>query len=194
MKITSISIFLLLIILAGCASTVLLYQTYQPDEHSRVLILLPKDEGANVLGRVLDHIQDPNFHLITLPESECLNRTETEKLYRFTGRVNSTIATVMAKQVQATLVLYEDADLSPSSPYGDNISSQNKNLHSTNQQDDENVLPSNSNNVEPGKKLRIAIFDVRTETIVWHEILSYKPSESSLTEFANRLVTPQVKK
>lgn len=185
---TSFNLFIILILFIGCSSGVVFYHSYQPNEHQTLLVLLPKGNGANIIGKVLDHLENPPFRIISLPENECLNHTETEKMYRFIQRVNIPIAIAMAKQVQATLVLFEDEE------YATTPFPQHSGKPITQNFNDENQFVKQEDNQEEfAKKLRIAILDVRKETIIWHEVLSNRPSESAVIEFANRLTTPYQK-
>ncbi|MCX7835072.1 MAG: hypothetical protein N2450_03255 [bacterium] len=173
----------------SCSSGIHYYQSYQPKDYPTLLVLLPKGSGANVIGKVLDRLENPPFRIITFPESECLNRTETEKMYRLIHRVNLPIAITMAKQVQATLVLFEDPDFSDTST---NSLSYLERQSSEQQEFIRNNTPTfkEDNSKEIVSKLRIAIVDVQKEAVIWHEVLSSKPSEKSISEFANRLITP----
>lgn len=158
-----------------------------------MLVLLPRGQGGNVMGRVLDRLDQTPYRIVSIPESECGLRTETEKLYRLLNRANTDIAGAMAKAVNATVVVFEDADPTrKSTGYSSQpmpeAGSSTTDLTGRRTSD---PLPTEESRIDEttGGNMRIAVYDVRTQTILWHETIALKPSQGALDNFAKRLMS-----
>ncbi len=187
LRITVFAIVILGLFLSGCGGGAVYYAPYHPGEHKVVLVLIPQGKAGTAIGRVLDRLENPPFRVVSIAEEECGLRSETAKLYKLLGRVSPDIASFMAKSVNATLVVYEDPDTTPHSKSQKNTLVDPANTQTTNFNDQSNSLQPDSHNYESTEDFRIAVMDVRTNTIIWHESLSQTPSESSVMRFVERL-------